>query len=76
MAKRYRDKGGLPRVYCKFLGRVVELDYCKKECSDRTPDSSPVGAPRWGAPTNLVQEIPSTPVPPSPGGSRDSFVQR
>ena len=49
MAKRYRDKGGLPRVYCKFLGRVVELDYCKKECSDRTPDSSPVGATRWAA---------------------------
>lgn len=32
-----RDTGGSPRVYCKFLGKMVEIEYCKKECPDRMP---------------------------------------
>ena len=35
MAEKYRDKGGVQRVYCKFLARVVEMEYCQKECTDR-----------------------------------------
>lgn len=37
MATKYRDEGGAPRTYCKFLGKMVTLDYCKGECTDRDP---------------------------------------
>ncbi|MDI6761047.1 MAG: hypothetical protein QMD05_09490 [Candidatus Brocadiaceae bacterium] len=35
---KYRDEGGVQRIYCKWLARMVELDFCKKECTDRMPE--------------------------------------
>ncbi len=35
---------GEGQVYCKWLGKMVELDFCKKECTDRMPIWSPLTA--------------------------------